>query len=80
MNATSEAATSAEIPAIDSSAQTTTPIELPAIVRTPACQPPRIALRTTIAVAAPGVIVTSAAIGRKAQSMRNEDKPPRPRD
>ena len=47
-----------------------TPIELPAIVRTPARQPPRIALRTTIAVAAPGVIVTSAAIGTKAQSMK----------
>jgi hypothetical protein len=42
---------------------------LPAIVRTPARQPPRIALRTTIAVAAPGVMVTSAAIGMKAQSI-----------
>ena len=68
-NAISDAATSAEIPAIDSSAQATTPIELPAIVSTPARQPPRIALRTTIAVAAPGVIVTSTAIGMNAQSM-----------
>ena len=35
-NAISDAATSAEIPAIDSSAHATTPIELPAIVSTPA--------------------------------------------
>jgi threonine/homoserine/homoserine lactone efflux protein len=33
-------------------------------------QPPEIELRTTIAVAAPGVIVTSAAIGMNAHSMR----------
>ena len=68
-NAISEAATSAEIPAIDSSAHAITPIELPAIVSTPSRQPPRRALRITIAVAAPGVIVTSTAIGMKAQSM-----------
>ena len=67
-NANSEAATRAEIPAIESSAQTITPIELPAIVLTPSRQPPRRALRMTIAVAAPGVIVTRTAIGMKVQS------------
>jgi hypothetical protein len=45
---------------------------LPAIVSTPARQPPRIALRTTIAVAAPGVTVTNTAIGRNAHSISGE--------
>jgi hypothetical protein len=68
-NAASDAATSAEIPRTDSSAQATTPIELPAIVSTPARLPPRSALRTIIAVAAPGVSVTTIATGTNAQTM-----------
>src|SRR4051812_15972512 len=77
MNATSDAATSAEIPAIDRTAQAITPSELPAIVSTPARQPPRIALRTTIAVAAPGVTVTRAAIGMNAHSIYQPGYRPR---
>src|SRR3954471_19685043 len=68
-NATSDAAINADTPSTESRPQTTTPTELPAIVSTPDRQPPRNALRTTLAVPAPGVMVTRTAIGRKAQSM-----------
>jgi hypothetical protein len=66
-NAASDAATSAEIPTTDSSAHATTPIELPAIVMKPARGPPVSELRTIIAKPAPGVSVSSAAMGMNAQ-------------
>ena len=56
------------MPSTDSSAQVTTPTSLPATVRSAERQPARRALRTTIAVAGPGAIVSSTAIGRNVQT------------
>ena len=46
-----------------------TPIELPAVQTSASRRPPRAALRTTIAVAGPGTIVTRTATGTNAASM-----------
>src|SRR5215218_5972744 len=68
-NASSEAATSAEMPSADNTAQASTPALLPAIVASAVRTPPRSALRTIIAVPGPGVTVINAAIGRNAHSI-----------
>ena len=69
MKASVDAATTAAIPAAANTPQVSTPIELPAVVKNAARRPPREALRTTSAVVAPGVIVSSAATGANVSSV-----------
>ena len=69
VKASVDAATTAAIPAAANTPQVSTPIELPAVVKNAARRPPREALRTTSAVVAPGVIVSSAATGANVSSV-----------
>ena len=69
MNAVTDVATTAARPAAASRPHARTPSELPAVQTNAARRPPTAALRTTIAVAGPGVIVTSTATGRNAASV-----------
>ena len=64
MNASTEVATTAAMPTAASRPQAKMPSELPTVVRRAAARPPRAALRTTIAVAAPGGCVSPSATGR----------------
>src|SRR3954454_17499074 len=66
-----EAATIAATPAAASTPQTKMPRELPTVVLNACRRPPRAALATTSAVAAPGVRLSSAATGTKATSIRS---------
>jgi hypothetical protein len=68
-NAVSEAATSAETPRAERTAQTPTPIELPTVVRNAAHVPPTAALRTTSAIPGPGLRLRRNATGTNVHSM-----------
>jgi hypothetical protein len=69
VNTSADVATTAASPAAASRPHASTPIELPAVQTRAWRRPPIAALRTTIAVAGPGVIVTSTATGTKATSV-----------
>src|SRR3954469_11418971 len=71
VNTVAEVATTAASPAAASAPHARTPIELPAVQTSASRRPPRAALRTTMAVAGPGVIVTRTATGRNATSVRS---------
>src|SRR4051795_12013879 len=71
VNTVAEVATTAASPAAARAPHARTPIELPAVHTSASRRPPRAALRTTIAVAGPGVIVTRTATGTKARSVRS---------
>src|SRR5829696_4715720 len=69
VNSDAEAATTAATPTAANTAQARIPTELPTVTSSASRRPPRTALRTTSAVATPGVIVRSAATGRKARKV-----------
>src|ERR1700729_141823 len=71
VNASAEVAMTVAIPTAAQAAHASTPSELPAVVKNARRRPPRAALRTTMAVAAPGVSDSSAATGRNVTSARN---------
>jgi hypothetical protein len=71
VNAAADVATVVAIPTAAKQPQASTPTELPVVVRNAWRRPPRAALRTTSAVAAPGVIVSSAATGANVSNTRN---------
>ena len=75
MKASADVATTAATPIAAKQPQASTPTELPTVVASARRWPPVAALRTTSAVAAPGVTVSSAATGAKAtraRSMRSD--------
>ena len=69
VNSSAEAATTAATPTAANTAHASTPSELPAVTSSASRRPPRTALRTTSAVAIPGVRVRTAATGRNAGSV-----------
>src|SRR3954452_8692762 len=71
VNTVADVATTAASPAAARMPHASTPIELPAVQTSASRRPPRAAVRTTIAVAGPGVIVTRTATGTKARSVRS---------
>ena len=75
MNASTDVATTAATPRAASTAQASTPSEFPHVVRSACPRPPAAALRTTSAVAGPGVIVSTAATGTKASSISITRRP-----
>src|SRR3954471_20138600 len=75
-----EAATTAATPAAASAPHASTPSELPTVPPSASRRPPRAALRTSIAVAGPGAIVTSTATGTNAASVRSTPLRARRRD
>src|SRR3954447_23730555 len=75
-----EAATTAATPAAASAPHASTPSELPTVHTSASRRPPRAALRTTIAVAGPGAIVTRTATGTNAASVRSTPLRARRRD
>src|SRR4051812_43266611 len=71
VNTVADVATTAARPAAASAPHASTPTELPAVHTSASRRPPRAALRTTIAVAGPGVIVTRTATGTNATRVRS---------
>ena len=64
-NTAAEVATTVEMPTAAKHPHASTPSELPEVVRNAWRRPPRAAFRTTSAVVAPGVSVSSPATGTK---------------
>jgi hypothetical protein len=71
VKASAEVATTAATPMAAKQPHASTPRELPTVVASARRRPPVAALRTTRAVAAPGVTVSSAATGAKATRARS---------
>ena len=68
MKAVAEAVSSAATPSADRVIQAENPSMMPAVVSKAARRPPRMALRVTSAMSAPGVITSTAATPKKLRS------------